>query len=135
MNLLQQQAMDRAGETGDVIFGKGEPFALPTLQSLGGDAGVSEEKHAIEGTVTFMRSDPEGQVCVCCPKGGGHIFSRGIKWDAYETRRPEHFGSSANVFVDSRITDYNANEGRRVRLTVELLPAAPKAAEKSGRSE
>ncbi|MET3371975.1 hypothetical protein ABIC89_001016 [Variovorax boronicumulans] len=83
-----------------------------------------QEAHVIEGVVKFMRSEPDGQQCTCCPEGGGHIFGRYIEWGAFDTRRPKHFGNDARVFVDSRITDFNDNEGRRVRLTVELLPVA-----------
>lgn len=97
------------------------------------------ERHTIEGVVTLQRSSslrpvPASQRCRCCP-GGDHIFSRHVKWDAYDTERPAHFGNSANVFVDSKVTDYNANEGKRVRLTVEVLPTALKGVQPGEREQ
>lgn len=78
----------------------------------------------IGGTVRFLRSDKEGQVCVCCPTGTGHIFGRHIEWDSFDTCRPAHFGRTANVFVDSVVTDFNQFEGKRVRMTIEVLADA-----------
>lgn len=79
------------------------------------------ETYSIEGIVRFMRSDAEKQVCVCCPPGGGHIFSRRVEWDNWETNRASHFGNCPDVLVSSKVTDRNSNEGKRVRLTVEVL--------------
>jgi hypothetical protein len=79
-----------------------------------------------------MRSSADDQRCVCCPPNTGHIFGRLIDWDKYDTRRTEHFGSDARVFVDSKVTDYNRNEGKRVRLTVDVLPDATPPTESTG---
>lgn len=79
------------------------------------------ESYSIDGTVRFMRSEAGNQVCVCCPPGGGHIFSRYVEWDEWQTRRAAHFGNGPDVFVGSKVTDFNHNEGKRVRLTVEVL--------------
>lgn len=87
-----------------------------------GDARGATERHTIEGTISFMRSDAESQVCVCCPPKTGHIFSRGVDWDAWETGAPEHFGRGPDVLVRRYATGINANEGKRVRVTVEVLP-------------
>ncbi|WP_098020884.1 hypothetical protein [Orrella dioscoreae] len=93
-------------------------------QASGQAQDAVAHQFSIEGVVHFKRSDPAEQVCVCCPQGGGHIFSRGVHWDAWETGYPEHFGNGANVLVMRHATDLNANEGKRVRLTVEVLDAA-----------
>lgn len=81
------------------------------------------ERYSIEGIVHFSRSDPETQQCICCPKGGGHIFGRGVKWDAWQTNYPEHFGNGPDVLM-YKVTDQNRHEGKRVRVTVEVLPDA-----------
>ena len=107
--------------TGDTLG----TFAAPTQpvsaeKPTAADAGGQ----SIEGVVKFMRSsdlpNSSKNKCICCPDGD-HIFARGVEWDKYETNRPEHFGNGPNVFV-SGVTDNNKNEGRRVRLTVEVLP-------------
>lgn len=96
-------------------------YARPHAPAAG-DARGATERHTIEGTISFMRSDAESQVCVCCPPKTGHIFSRGVDWDAWETGAPEHFGRGPDVLVRRYATGINANEGKRVRVTVEVLP-------------
>lgn len=99
---------------------------LRTNKSTGDRATTS--RHSVEGVVKFKRhgdyEKPSGSSsnCICCP-GGDHIFTRSVQWDAYPTNRPEHFGNGPEVFVSSHVTDFNVNEGRRVRLTVEVLDA------------
>ncbi|WP_258570033.1 DUF551 domain-containing protein [Burkholderia sp. MBR-1] len=96
-----------------------------TTENSRGDALTdAREAYSIEGTVRFMRSEEEKQVCVCCPPGGGHIFSRRVEWDDWETRHPAHFGNGPDVLINSKVTDGNRNEGKRVRLTVEVLDEA-----------
>lgn len=86
------------------------------------DALTNErETYSIEGTVRFKRSEADKQVCVCCPPGGGHVFSRRIEWDEWETGQPSHFGNGPDVLIGSKVTYRNRNEGRRVRVTVEVL--------------
>ncbi|MBP5947967.1 hypothetical protein [Pseudomonas sp. P9(2020)] len=81
------------------------------------------EAFTVEGVVRFSRSDDvASQACSCCPAGTGHVFARGVLWDQYETNHPEHFGNGPEVFIARHITNKNRNEGRRVRLTVEILP-------------
>lgn len=85
------------------------------------------DKAVIEGTVYFLRSkrDAEGETkCACCPDGH-HIFGRAVKWDVWATNRPEHFGNGPDVLVGSAVTDKNKNEGKRVRVTVEVLQSQP----------
>lgn len=84
---------------------------------------LSKSSNFIEGTVVFMRSSSlrKGDTKCCCCPDGDHIFSRRVVWDAWNTRYPEHFGNGADVFVGSKITDFNENEGLRVRLTVEVV--------------
>ncbi|KWZ53340.1 hypothetical protein WK57_30595 [Burkholderia ubonensis] len=86
------------------------------------------EAYSIEGIVRFMRSEAEKQVCVCCPPGGGHIFSRRVEWDEWKTNRAAHFGNGPDVLISSKVLDLNQNEGKRVRVTVEALDEARAAA-------
>ena len=86
------------------------------------ETSEAKQVYQIEGVVHFNReADPSKQVCICCPAGGGHIFGRGVNWDQWETGLPLHFGNGPNELVHSKICGKNANEGRRVRVTVEVL--------------
>lgn len=77
-------------------------------------------KHSIEGTIVFMRGDPETQACICCPPKEGHIFSRRVEWDKWQTRRSENSGYGPDALL-AEVLDFNQNEGKRVRVTIELL--------------
>ena len=74
---------------------------------------------SIEGRIRFMRSEPRDPTCGCCD--GPHIFCRTVDFDPWETNHPEHFGNDANILVYAVATDHNAYEGKRVRVTVEVL--------------
>ncbi len=101
---------------------RGAERILPGARSAGTVSALAE-RHSIEGVIRFMRSDPAEQVCVCCPPGGGHIFNRRVEWDAWDTGHPEHFGLGPDVLLMRRATGLNANEGKRVRVTIEVLEA------------
>ena len=88
----------------------------PVCRALDG-----KQQHSIEGVIRFLRSDPAEQACVCCPPGGGHIFRRYIEWNEWETGYAEHFGRGPDVLVMHHATGLNENEGKRVRVTVEVL--------------
>lgn len=93
-------------------------IGAPVPQDTPGDT------FAVEGVVQFSRSDDAtSQACSCCPAGTGHVFARGVRWDQYVTNHPEHFGNGPEIFIARHVTNKNRNEGRRVRLTVEVLPA------------
>jgi hypothetical protein len=75
---------------------------------------------SVIGRIRFMRSERESK-CVCCPDSPTHIFARTIDFEPYECDLPEHFGRSANEFVYQAVLRDNGNEGKRIRLTVEIL--------------
>lgn len=87
------------------------------------NCGEAAQRHSIEGVAYFLRSEAEKQVCVCCPPGGGHIFSRGVNWHEWETNRAGHFGNGADVLVH-KVLDANESEGKRIRVTVDVLDDA-----------
>lgn len=78
------------------------------------------KRASVEGRVQFQRGSATDQVCICCPKGGGHIFARSVVFNAFETDLPEHFGRGANEFMHA-VALQGDFEGKRVRLTVEVL--------------
>lgn len=90
---------------------------------MGMDVARGEDvslRRTIEGTAIFMRDATSRSPCVCCPPGEGHIFARHVKWDEWETNRPAHFSNSADVLI-SKMLDANETEGKRIRVTVEVL--------------
>lgn len=115
--------MDRDTDTMWIGFALGYRGAERTLPGARAAviAPAPAEQHSIEGVIRFMRSDPAEQVCVCCPPGGGHIFRRYVDWDAWNTGHPEHVGRGPDVLVMRHATDINANEGARVRVSLEIL--------------
>lgn len=79
---------------------------------------------SIEGRIFFMRSeDKRAHGCICCD--GAHVFCRAVDWKPWETFRPEHLGNDAGVLVDVVATDHDEYEGKRVRVTVEVLDDEP----------
>lgn len=82
---------------------------------------LEEKQHSIEGVVFFLRSEGEGRAnCVCCPEGQAHVFSHQVRWDTRSDGLESHFSKSPDDLV-SKMTRQFANEGRRIRLTVELI--------------
>lgn len=90
-----------------------------------------DQRFAVEGTVELLiagrdteeRSDRSD--CICCP--GPHNFARGIKVDEYEGRYPYRDSSAPRDWISDMLSALwrehrYALEGRRVRLTMELLP-------------
>jgi len=84
--------------------------------------GGSEARDAVvvEGVIEFRRSSTsEPKLCVCCPGEPSHIFGRSVNWEgecwaqfnALETAIRKHF------------TYKNENEGRRLRVTIEVVQA------------
>lgn len=78
-------------------------------------------KTSVEGTITYARSDPPSR-CICCPDSPSHIFCRYIQFDPFESIYPEHFGQGADEFIGTAVLYNNSLEGRRVRLTIEIIP-------------
>jgi len=82
---------------------------------------------SIDGVVVFMRSESEGgDRCICCD--GPHIFNRRLVLDPWESRLPKHMQTSVNDWLYDAVLFDNANEGARVRVTVEILALLPKEA-------
>lgn len=75
------------------------------------------------GVIQFMRSERRDgeQPCKCCPGEPGHIFSRNVKFGPFEDIYPEHFGHGVREFLGSVALNDNSLEGKRVRVTVEVL--------------
>jgi len=85
------------------------------------------EAASIDGVVVFMRSEREdGDRCICCD--GPHIFNRRLVLDPWESRLPKHMQTSVNDWLYDAVLFDNANEGARVRVTVEILALLPKEA-------
>ena len=82
-------------------------------------------KASIEGTIKYMHSDPKKQDCICCPPGKGHIFARGIEFEPFDSALPEHFGHTEREFLYTIALAYNGYEGKRVRVTVEVIDDTP----------
>ena len=79
----------------------------------------------VEGVVKLLVSDRQPADCICCP--GPHVFGYGIELEDYEGRYPYHrhgmFGLDTDfLYCLFREGHEYALDGRRVRVTVELLP-------------
>ena len=75
---------------------------------------------SVIGRVRYKRGVPTEPPCICCPGSPAHIFARGVKFPRFESEYPEHFGFGANEFIGTHVL-YGDFEGKRVRLTVEVL--------------
>lgn len=73
---------------------------------------------SIIGTVRFLRSEPQEHVCVCCPKGSGHIFNRRVDFSDYDWPGPHR---DVQEFLYLAALRDASHEGKRVRVTVEVL--------------
>lgn len=91
------------------------------------------DEYVIEGTVVYTRGPIEREkICICCPGQPSHIFNRELVLDKFDSIYPEHFGFSVTEFVGTCVLHDNSLEGRRVRITVELLDAAMDAEARKG---
>jgi hypothetical protein len=83
------------------------------------------ERHEITGTVGLCYNQtprPGSGPCRCCPGKPGHVFSTSLDLDAFASRFPDHFGMEVRYWLES-VFAYTQIEGRRIRITAELLPA------------
>jgi len=86
---------------------------------------VEDKLFSIEGEVIFQRSDePGASNCVCCPPGQNHVFSRYVRWDTRSQGLDFHYSKSADDLV-RKLTGKFTNEGRRIKLTAELVDETP----------
>lgn len=87
-------------------------------------AHTSEARDAvsIEGTVVFKRSAGAGKNCVCCD--GDHVYGRNI---AYDTRAKRPDDTALDELVRGVISKPE-NEGKRVRISIEIIAGANDAA-------
>ena len=81
---------------------------------------VEDKIFSIEGKVVFQRDEKSSGNCVCCPEGQKHVFSRHVRWDTRSQGLDFHYAKSADDLV-SRLTNDFGNEGRRIKLTAELV--------------
>lgn len=97
-----------------------------TLQQIKAEdeqRAVVLKKASIVGIIYMMRGDPKDQACVCCKPGTGHIFSRGVK---FEDQRP--YVNRINDLIDSVACRNTEFEGKRIRVTIEVLEDSPQSA-------
>lgn len=75
------------------------------------------------GVIRFLRSElRDGErPCNCCPGQSGHIFNRSVEFGSFEDIYPKHFGHGVKELLGSVALNDNAFEGKRVRVTVEVL--------------
>jgi len=111
---------DHRGDMEHAGIGRRPPQGSPKGGSEARDAVV------VEGVIEFRRSSTsEPKLCVCCPGEPSHIFGRSVNWEgecwaqfnALETAICKHF------------TYKNENEGRRLRVTIEVVQAQASDAE------
>lgn len=83
-------------------------------------------RESVIGVIRFMRSERRAgdQPCVCCPGEPGHIFNRRVEFGPFDDVYPKHFGHGVTEFLGSVALQVNAFEGKRVRVTVEVLDDA-----------
>ncbi|MCA3000346.1 MAG: hypothetical protein ING75_17295 [Rhodocyclaceae bacterium] len=78
------------------------------------------QRGSAEGVIHFMRSDLP-KICVCCPGQPTHVFSRYVKFGDFDDAYPETFGHGVQELLGSIALCDNRFEGKRVRVTVEVL--------------
>lgn len=82
-------------------------------------------KHEIEGVVVFDRaapaSGPGSEMCHAKCGPGGHIKGRALQLNGAARDPRGSFIRSPEDFILDRVLSDNHNEGRRVRVTVEVL--------------
>jgi hypothetical protein len=81
------------------------------------------KKEIALGVIKFRRSvRSNGEPpCKCCPGEPGHIYARGVKFGWFKNLQPKHFGHGVEDFLASVVLHNNSFEGKRVRVTVEVL--------------
>jgi hypothetical protein len=80
--------------------------------------------YVVEGTVRFTRdpgAHPAGDLCRAQCGPGGHIVSRKVEVKERPLRYRQGPIRCAEAFLHDRVLDDNGNEGRRVRITIEVL--------------
>lgn len=84
---------------------------------------MSAKRHEVEGVVVFQRDPPEhgpgSELCHAQCGPNGHIKGRSLRLNT------NNFVRSAEDFIRERVLTDNRNEGRRVRVIVEVLDAEP----------
>lgn len=88
----------------------------------------------IEGTVVLGHSNQiegrenEPKQCICCPDFASHIYSMRLDLPEYPSRFPKHFGRRVDYWIESNF-DFKKLEGRKIRITVELVGESSRAGE------
>jgi hypothetical protein len=83
-------------------------------------------KKTITGRVYLQKQKPHGYKCRCCDcKDGSHVFSVGVNWRNHYSmfRGLEDEKEDAEGLVSQLIhqNNYDFIEGKRVRLTIEVI--------------
>lgn len=78
----------------------------------------------IVGTVEldYSRNPRKPKQCLCCPSFPSHVYSEGFKLDPFETYFPDYFTRDLDHWLRSQF-DFKSLEGRRIKITAELLDA------------
>ena len=117
---LEDKATQYVESQGDVGATR-EVFFREDLRAAflaGAGEPPNEARESITTTITCLRSDPSKPPCTCC-KGRPHAFCRFLAFPDFPGKK-EHlddFRSWLDTFLD-----LEALEGRRAKITVELLP-------------
>ena len=98
-------------------------------ETAGGDTGRAATFFTTDARICSMRAKPDpARPCTCCGPDG-HIISYGVRVPSV-TRPGTHGpvdGNLADWAHDMIGPGYKADDGRQVRVTLEVLPAAPPA--------
>lgn len=82
-------------------------------------------KHVVEGVVVFRRARPNTSPDAdCCRQQcgeAGHIKGRSLMLHSEDGSALAVFEQSVENFIQTRVLGNNGNEGKQVRVTVEVL--------------
>lgn len=79
--------------------------------------------HRVEGRVCFDRAAPaaHNELCRAQCGAGGHITRRRLLLEHVGAHPTTAVAGDVNAFVAAHVLRDNASEGKRVRITVEVL--------------
>ena len=85
-----------------------------------GERSCPAPASSVEGVIRYQKGE-EATSCHCCD--GVHIYRRWVEYDDWGSKAPKHFDRDEHQFMRDKILNVSESlEGRRVRITVELLP-------------
>lgn len=89
----------------------------PALTLIDASPKGGSDAFTVEGTVVFKRSEGAGKHCLCCPDSPSHIYTRYVEWEG--KRRPDW--NALELAILERVLYVNGNDGKRVRVNVDVL--------------